>query len=79
MSDVKLCKDCKHVNRGWIFGYRFARCGAIPDLVSGDPRWYCDTERNHQFDGISPCGSTGKLWEEKPPSFVKRIWMRLTA
>lgn len=69
---MKLCKDCKHNRRDWLFGQMFAKCGAIVNPVNGKPVWYCETERNPVFDRNNECGSTGKLWEKR-----QSLWQRI--
>lgn len=71
---MKLCKDCKHNRRSWLFGQEFAKCAAIIDPSTGKPKWYCSTERTPYFDNLSLCGSTGKLWEQRVS-----LWSRIKA
>ena len=75
---LKLCKDCKHVRRDSVLGYAYAKCAAPVDgnvnPVTGGPVWFCSTERNAAFNSINECGSKGRLWEAKPPSFASRLW-----
>lgn len=65
MSDVKFCKDCRHivVTDGRM---GFAKCALFVNksnpeyLVMGDDpsaMAYCSTQR------ITVCGPEGKLWE----------------
>ena len=79
MSEVVLCKDCKHSFRNWkeFFGfYAPLRCRKVyfpesveVDLVDGPTRkkaYYktCSSER--LFSNTEElCGKQGKLWEPK--------------
>lgn len=64
----KLCKDCRHGKRDWLFGWEFAKCRAPQtaemNLVDGhaEPR-YCENQR--KFDLPSTCGAAGKFYEPK--------------
>ena len=69
MTDIKLCKDCKHYKRDWnarITGYgdTFDLClhpALTGNVVTGktDGR-YCDSMRKYH-----ECGTEGKLWEAR--------------
>lgn len=69
-NDIKLCKNCKHANRDWLLGYRYAKCMVAPKnptpimLTTGmginREFFYCETERT--FD----CGLIGRHFEPKP-------------
>lgn len=59
MSEIKLCKDCKHYagSRG---GLHF--CGKRPCPVTGGAKDFADIERN----GTGFCGLDAKYWAPKP-------------
>jgi hypothetical protein len=69
MTEIKLCKNCKHYKRDWSaritgFGDTFDLC--VHPLVTGnvvtgktDGRYCCTTRKYHE------CGYEGKLWEER--------------
>lgn len=66
MSEVKLCKDCKHIRPSkrepdGVFG-EWSKCAYPPllSLVTGEPREFCDITRL-----IGRCGKEGKYWEQK--------------
>lgn len=66
MSDIKLCKDCKHIKKDWA-GYEFAKCAvSIKCRVTGEGNW-CSIERDYPSD---VCGPAGKAFEPK----VRRSW-----
>lgn len=73
MSEIKLCKDCNHNRRDWLFGQQFAKCAATVNAATGEPRWSCESERWHFTDVVNNCGSTGKLWEPKPISWFRKL------
>lgn len=56
---MNFCKNCKHIRMRMV-GIEYARCAAIPDLVSGDGSTYCSTARS-----VGACGKEGKLFEQK--------------
>lgn len=74
-NTIKVCKDCKHSKRDWLFGWQFAKCRAYPisdvDLVTGKKttvyeQTYCDNQRkNYTFN----CGPQAKHFEPK-----KKVW-----
>ena len=70
MTDIKLCKNCKHYKRDWSaritgFGDTFDLClhpALTGNVVTGKFNGrYCDTARNY---GIL-CGMEGKYWEAR--------------
>lgn len=73
MTD-KICKNCKHFQRDWIFGCKFSKCKSFDvettDLITGEKtinrEMYCSVARNYNH----LCGTEGKRFEEKP----KRKW-----
>lgn len=63
---MKLCKDCKHARRRWIFfisSWEYARCAhhENQDPVTGDGDNFCKLAR-HREDN---CGKSGKYFEAK--------------
>ena len=69
MTDIKLCKDCKHYKRDWFgritgFGDTFDLC--LHPLVTGNlvtgkhNGCYCDSTRR-----FHKCGMEGKYWEAR--------------
>lgn len=63
MSDVKLCKDCRHCSY-WHNDMRPSCMKAgPPDLVQGGRLpVYCDETR----EAGAPCGPDAALWEARP-------------
>ena len=67
---MKLCIDCKHFKRDWLYylghGDRFSKC-VRPEgisLVNGKPCIkikFADLERNYDYN----CGEEAKYFEEK--------------
>jgi hypothetical protein len=74
MTEVKLCKDCKHINRGFLGlnSLEFSKCKKsrmteeeIDFLETGKVTKkikyeYCDLYRKY-----GKCGPEGKHWEAK--------------
>jgi hypothetical protein len=69
MTDIKLCKDCKHYKRDWSaritgFGDTFDLClhpALTGNLVTAKNNGrYCDSMRKYH-----ECGMEGKLWEAR--------------
>jgi hypothetical protein len=66
MTDIKLCKDCKHYKRDWGaritgFGDTFDLClhPALTGKVKGGR--FCDMMRR----SYAGCGEEGKYWEAR--------------
>jgi len=69
MTEIKLCKDCKHYKRDWFAhitgsGDTFDLCVhplATGNVVTGKFNGqYCDSVRKYHG-----CGMEGKFWEAK--------------
>ena len=80
MSDVKICKDCKHCKpTTWRRRYEYATCRALEsepaktDLVSGEVTpardAFCSVARN--FDSL--CGPSAKYFEPMVRSLVAAL------
>ena len=66
MSEIKLCKDCKHFRRAWLLGAKFDQCAnpavqTALGMVRGTPSAFCDLERGDSHT----CGRKGELFESK--------------
>lgn len=66
-ESVKLCRDCKHIERSF-FGLMprasSPRCGhpSSLSLVHGRPGEFCDLSRRY-----GPCGREARLFEPRKP------------
>ena len=69
MTDIKLCKDCKHYKRDWSaritgFGDTFDLClhpALTGNVVTGKFNGrYCDSARRYH-----ECGPEGRYWEAR--------------
>ena len=66
-GNERLCRDCKHFRPHtykFIFWTlrgdpTFSRCAAMPNLVTGEAKAFCDLEREYG----DKCGKEGKLWQ----------------
>ncbi len=74
MSDIKLCKDCKHCRPDEDYmtfwrkrltpkALKFARCVVDDYVGSEDGTWYCSTQRTSELEEL--CGKKGRFWEPK--------------
>lgn len=70
MSEVKLCKDCKHcmpfvINTFFVKAvhYEYSKCSHVSatDLVTGEGTSCSVWRSNHE----KRCGEEGKFWEAK--------------
>lgn len=72
---MKLCKDCKYcvpsVYKTWygkkIVSYSFAKCSHpfSLDYVTGEPRRFCDSNREYYSKEIHHCAPEARYWEPK--------------
>ncbi|MES1989233.1 MAG: hypothetical protein V4440_14610 [Pseudomonadota bacterium] len=76
MTDIKLCKNCKHVKVGTIqkiiFGYRYAQCNSPKrtidiDVISGKEimKGYSFCEFSRSSNSKEDCGKNANFFEEK--------------
>lgn len=83
---TNFCYTCKHCKTDTMLGYRFARCMRPRSPSKGDPEYhlvtgkllnptpsiiYCEEERTNYYE--YNCGTQGKYWEPKPPSYFSKI------
>ena len=68
MSEIKLCKDCKHFNKGPARDLHY--CMKRPNPVDGGGMVFCDLERK----GVGHCGPGGDHWEK---ASKRKPWWRL--
>lgn len=60
---INLCKDCRYVDRDFLFGLVFAKCkhSSCCDRVTGGGMSYCSVQR--EFGHL--CGKEAKNFEPK--------------
>jgi len=68
VSEIKLCKDCKHV-RGT--SPRYLKCAYRLSPVNGLAASFCVHEREPREDR---CGPDGRFFEPKPAKPWWRFW-----
>ena len=74
MTDIRLCKDCKHYRKSWLEHIlmgtdRYDMC-VKPDeqsnFVTGKPKHFCDVMRSEKWVSFDwTCGPVGKHWVAK--------------
>lgn len=68
---MKICKDCQHAKRHWLFGWDFAKCRApqllkahpVTGVTEADPS-YCVNQRKFDYEPLM-CGPNAKFFEPK--------------
>ena len=71
MSQIKLCKDCKHhtaILSDWCNALVTESTNLVTGKVEKSGHHYCEILRDYGFR----CGPEGKLWEPKPS-----LWQRI--
>ena len=88
MNQLPLCRHCKHARRDVFLGWTLARCVRLgleindnirEDLVSGKrrrmPPQYCAVERG-DYKLLDVCAVEGRYFEQRPPTFLERLFSR---
>ena len=75
MSEIKLCKDCKH--RRFSLSRSKGKCAIVFLQIYeqfGGLSTPCSVARK-DLKGLVTCGSAGKYWEKKPikPTLLERV------